>query len=57
MYREMWGRLEQFIEMALEEGRDNGYDDPNSENYGKFYAYNRVSEKMYEIGEIVKLAR
>ena len=45
-YREMWERLREEIDRALEEGRENGYDDPKSENVDKFYVYERIGRKM-----------
>ena len=45
-YRKMWEQLRAEIALALEEGRDNGYDDPKSENFDKFYVYERIDRKM-----------
>jgi hypothetical protein len=45
-YREMWERLKEEVEMAFEEGLDCGYDDPESENFDKFYVYERIYRKM-----------
>lgn len=45
-FYEMWGRLREEIEMGVEEGRAYGYDDPKSENFGKFYVYERILKKM-----------
>ena len=45
-YRKMWEQLRAEIDLALEEGRDCGYDDPKSENFDKFYVYERIGRKM-----------
>ena len=45
-YRYMWERLKEEIEMALDEGRDNGYADPSSEKFDKFQVYENVMRKI-----------
>ena len=57
MYRELWERLKQDIEMALDEGRDCGYDDPSNENFDKFWTYERLSKKMKTLEDNVKSKR
>ena len=49
MYREMWERLKEEIDMALDEGRECGYDDPKSANYDKFVLYNHIRSKLMRI--------
>lgn len=53
-YYEMWERLKEEICRALDEGRDCGYDDPSSENYGKFYVYDRVFKKIENLEKLRK---
>ena len=50
-YREMWERLKGEVEMALEEGRDCGYDNPESDNFDKFYVYERIYKKINALEE------
>ena len=45
-YRELWERLKVEIQSAIDEGRECGYDDPESENFDKFWVYTRVFAKM-----------
>lgn len=49
MYKEMWERFKEHISMILDEGREMGYDKPESENSGKFFAYDHISREMKRI--------
>lgn len=51
-YRKMWESLKADIEMGLEEGRECGYDDPNHENFDKFWTYDRIHRKMDMLEEL-----
>lgn len=49
MYREMWERLKEAVCMALDEGKDRGYDKPENALYPKFFVYDNVAQKMSRI--------
>lgn len=45
-YKQLWENLKYFMEMAVEEGTQCGYDKEENENYKAFFAYNKVLEEM-----------
>lgn len=45
-YEQMWNDLKWYIDMAVDEGVQCGYNKEVNVHYGAFYAYNRVLEEI-----------
>lgn len=45
-YEKAWIMLKEDVEFAVSEGYERGFNNPENEEYGKFYAYQRVLDKM-----------
>ncbi len=54
-YREMWERLREEIDRAIEEGIECGYNKVDSEDFDKFYIYERISGKMNDLESTVRV--
>lgn len=54
-YKRAWEILKADIERAVEEGYECNYNDPDSEEYDKFYVYQYVNDKMdnLEKGDLI----
>lgn len=45
-YEKAWKTVKDDLEIALDEGYECGYNDPQSKEYGKFYAYQKTHDLM-----------